>query len=102
MTNRHEVDGRHSALHSRGGKERGHCVCCRLRPAETHRRTLTSVGTWTRHREPVCALCAGELDELTERCVQGMLAVDRATCRLPRRKLVYDPNALLADGGEAA
>jgi hypothetical protein len=52
------------------------CVICHVSEATTKRRTPSYVGTWNLP-EPVCVDCAGDLDELVERCSRGALQVDR-------------------------
>jgi hypothetical protein len=54
---------------------RDRCSCGRR--AVTWRRRETSVSTWGRP-EPVCWRHRDEVDELADRCLRGILAVDRA------------------------
>jgi hypothetical protein len=62
---------------SEGSSEERRCVLCPA-PATTRRKTVSSLGYWSPATEPVCELCAAELDRLIDRCVRGMVEVDRA------------------------
>jgi hypothetical protein len=57
------------------------CACGRH--AVARRRKPTSVSRWGLP-EPVCDVCAAELDDLRERCAWGCAEVDRAVLRFRR------------------